>query len=223
MSEAGQLVRALKASGIVESEIAEAVGVSQPSVNDWVNKDASPNSKNMDKLRAFARSKGIKLDGGIRFIDPSSLSPEIKEIDTRLGAGGGGIPSIHNEEAYREASWNMPADFLRAELKISPRKALIAEIVGDSGYDPSNPHAPGSLHPGDRVIVDTDDRQPSPPGPFAVYDGMGLVVKHVDVVRDTDPLMLRLSSRNPSYLPYDVSESEGFFVIGRVKGRISRL
>ena len=100
--------------------------------------------------------------------------------------------------------------------------AWIVEVAGDSGYDPHNPHAPGSVFPGDRVIIDTADRRPSPPGPFAVFDGIGLVVKLVEVVPQTDPVRLRLSSRNPSYQPYEVIEGEAH-IIGRVRGRISAM
>ncbi|MDI6029531.1 S24 family peptidase [Corticibacterium sp. UT-5YL-CI-8] len=223
MSKAADIVRALKKKGVTQIRIASELGVSQPSVNDWVNKGAVPSSENMDLLRQLAKREGIQVDDGFTIVRSDSDSAPVREVDAKLGAGGGGIPSIHNDDAFRAAEWSMPIAFLRSELKITPSKALVAEIVGNSGYDPERPNAPGSLHPGDRVIIDTDDKQPSPPGHFAVYDGLGFVIKQVDVVRDTDPLRLRLTSQNPAYAPYEVSEDEGFFIVGRVKGRISRM
>lgn len=127
-----------------------------------------------------------------------------------------------DEDAFREDQWAMPASFLDAELRVKPNRAIVAEVVGDSGYNPEAAHAPGSLFPGDRVIIDTFDRRPSPPGPFAVYDGSGLVIKLVEHVAGTDPARYRLSSRNPIYPAYEVLEEETV-IIGRVKGRISRL
>lgn len=120
------------------------------------------------------------------------------------------------------AEWGIPAEFLRGELHVEPGKAWITEVYGDSMYDPVHPGAPGSLCPGDRVIVDTGDVRPSPPGPFALWDGTGLVVKMVEVIPGTDPVRLRLSSRNPSYGSYEVTEDEAR-IIGRVRGRFSAL
>jgi len=155
----------------------------------------------------------------------------IPEIDLRAGAGAGGVElvsSLATENGYSISAdairdrWSMPESFTRGELRMPPGGAYVTEVYGDSGYDPSNPHAPGSVHAGDRVIIDTSDRRPSPPGLFAVYDGMGLVLKLVEIVRGSEPAKIRLSSRNPSYSAYEAVEGEAV-IIGRVRGRISAL
>jgi hypothetical protein len=177
-----------------------------------------------DELRQYTEVKrpihGISRQKGL-----------ISEIEARAGAGGGGLVDFVNvaddfgnqisAEIVRD-HWQIPDSFLRGELRMEASKALIIEITGDSGYDPSDPHAPGSLMPGDRVIVDARDTKPSPPGPFLVYDGVGLVVKLCDPIHASDPPRIRLSSRNPLYPPYEVSASEGH-IVGRVKGRISAM
>lgn len=156
----------------------------------------------------------------------------VKELDTRAGAGGGGIVDLINvtDEAGNQISgevvkdiWRIPESYLRGELRVEASKALIVEVSGDSGYDPANPHAPGSIFPGDRVIVDARDRRPSPPGPFLVYDGTGLVVKLCEPVHGSDPPRIRLVSRNPSYKEYEVALDEGHAIVGRVRGRISAM
>jgi transcriptional regulator with XRE-family HTH domain len=166
--------------------------------------------------------------------DPPSMksSTRVREVDVKLGAGGGGLEFLTNNhtqngvtfgvDVVKDDAWVIPTSFLQWELKIKPDAAWIAEIYGDSGFDPSNPNAPGSLFPGDRVVIDTADRNPSPPGPFAVYDGNGLVVKLIELIFGSDPLRISLSSRNPLYRTYDATVDE-VRIIGRVKGRITSM
>lgn len=156
----------------------------------------------------------------------------VRELDSKAGAGGGGLIHLVNvtDDGGNQISaevvkdyWRIPESYLRGELRIDAEKAVIIEINGDSGYDPSNPHAPGSIFPGDRVIVDARDTKPSPPGPFLVYDGTGLVVKLCEPVHGSDPPAIRLLSRNPAYTPYVIAMDDGHLIVGRVRGRISAM
>lgn len=159
---------------------------------------------------------------------PELGDPRIRELDFRFGGGGAGMDAytkrdnelVVSEESIR-SEWTIPETYMRGQLRVDPRRAWIVEVYGDSMYDPANPNAPGSLFPGDRVIIDTGDQRPSPPGPFAVYDGVGMVIKLVEVLA-SEPSKVRLSSRNPSYSPYDVTSDEAR-IIGRVRGRISAM
>lgn len=165
--------------------------------------------------------------------DPSKpdSSRAVFELDVRAGAGSSGVDAFV-ENVTRNgvtvskdvvgARWSIPTDYLSGELRIRSGSAWIIEVFGDSGYAPANPGAPGSLFPGDRVIIDTSDTRPSPPGAFAVHDGVGLVIKQVEVLAGTDPVRLRLTSRNAAYEPYEVTVEEAR-IIGRVRGRISAM
>lgn len=168
-------------------------------------------------------------EGSLRLVEAKQSSTTVNEMDVRAGAGSGGILEAIEYTDDTGASlardavlgqWEMPDYFLRGDLRIEPSKAIIMEVFGDSGYDPSNSNAPGSIYPGDRVIVDTNDKRPSPPGAFAVFDGIGIVVKLVEPIYGSDPPRVRLSSRNPTYSPYEVTLEEGH-IIGRVRGRIT--
>ncbi|NGO63919.1 hypothetical protein G6N76_09545 [Rhizobium daejeonense] len=213
------------------TKAAKVVGVSQPTYRAWTLGGEIKGDNLMSLLEA-AEAHGIIKAENVRLIGGNTNTVALRELDTRAGAGGGGVDSsalvsIDNgvsiqEDAFRDGVWEMPSAFLNYELKVSASGAIVAEVVGDSGYDPENSNAPGSLLPGDRVIIDSRDIRPSPPGPFAVFDGLGLVIKLVEVVRNSDPPRLRLSSRNPSYPPYEVTTEEAH-IIGRVKGRITRM
>lgn len=152
----------------------------------------------------------------------------IPEIETRAGAGGGGVhlsvaddATLHIGADAIKAWWEIPDSYL-SELKVRRPTARVIEVTGDSMYDPAYPGAPGSIFPGDRLIIDTNDRRPSPPGPFAVWDGVGVVVKMVEVIPGTEPVRIRMISRNPRYSAYDATEDEAF-IIGRVRAKISVL
>ncbi|MFC5385156.1 hypothetical protein ACFPLB_04150 [Aquamicrobium segne] len=156
----------------------------------------------------------------------------VRELDSKAGAGGGGVFELINttDNGGNQISaevikdyWRIPSSYLRGELRLEASSAVIIEVTGDSGYDPQNPHAPGSIFPGDRVIIDIGDTKPSPPGPFLIYDGTGLVVKLCEHIHDSDPPAIRLLSRNPIYTPYTIALDDGHVIIGRVKGRISAM
>jgi phage repressor protein C with HTH and peptisase S24 domain len=70
------------------------------------------------------------------------------------------------------------------------------------------------LLPGDRILVNHADVNPSPPGIFALWDGYGLVVKKVQRVHGTDRLLL--ISENTTYPPYEVLMDE-ITIVGRVR------
>lgn len=127
---------------------------------------------------------------------------EIPEYDVRLSAGGGTLV----EGDRRKGSWRFPTDYVSRELRAHARGLSIVEVIGDS-MEPK-------LLPGDRIAVDHSDTNPTPPGIFALWDGFGLVVKHVQRVHGTNKVLL--VSENTMYPPYEVLIDE-IKVIGRIK------
>lgn len=164
--------------------------------------------------------------------DGTGHKDTVRELDARAGAGGGGLIDVVNvtDQGGNQISaeiikdhWRIPESYLRGELRLDAAKALIIEVTGDSGYDPTNPHAPGSVFPGDRVIIDARDTRPTPPGPFLVYDGTGFVIKLCEPVHGSEPPAIRLLSRNPLYSPYTITVDDAHAIVGRVRGRISAM
>jgi phage repressor protein C with HTH and peptisase S24 domain len=127
---------------------------------------------------------------------------EIPEYDVRLSAGGGTLI----ESDRRKGSWRFPTDYVSRELRAHARGLSIVEVIGDS-MEPR-------LLPGDRIAVDHSDTNPTPPGIFALWDGFGLVVKHVQRIHGTAKVLL--VSENPMYPPYEVLIDE-IKIIGRIK------
>ena len=138
---------------------------------------------------------------------PGQLDPraQIAFVDITASAGGGAM----NEPGASDPTQNLaiPTAMLR-KITTSPSSELrIITISGDS-------MAPVLEH-GDIVMVDCAQTRPSPPGIFIVDDGIGLVAKRVDLIPNTTPQMLRLTSENNLYTNYQRRIDE-VQIIGRV-------
>ncbi len=140
----------------------------------------------------------------------------IPEIDARAGAGGGGLATAGVQPGGDggtiaadniKGNWGLPEEYVRGELHVRPADAYIIEVRGDS-MSPT-------LLPGDRAMVDTGDRTPSPPGVFAVWDGFGVVAKRVEIVPNSDPVLLKIKSDNSNHDDYERTIDE-VSVIGRI-------
>lgn len=140
----------------------------------------------------------------------------IPEIDVRAGMGAGGEALLDHQPngdgGYSETEkitglWEFPPDYLRQELRIGNGAARIIPVQGDS-MEPT-------LLTGDRVMVHLEDRFPSPPGVFALWDGFGVVVKRLEFVPNSDPPRITISSDNPRHGRYERTAEE-VNIIGRV-------
>ena len=110
-----------------------------------------------------------------------------------LKGGDGGVPPGLAEDA--------------AVLLGLDERVVVVNVVGDS-------MAP-TLNPTDRILVDTADRFPSPPGMFVIWDGLGLVVRRVEYIAHSAPAVLRISSDNGRYASYECSLDQA-----QIRGRV---
>lgn len=115
----------------------------------------------------------------------------IIELDVRAMGGPGAMSDNDNHEDVL-ASWTMPKEIINAHTTAPKERIRIIQVVGDSMIP--------DFMPGDRVMVDTEDRLPSPPGVFVVWDGLGLVIKRLEFIDDHDDgPMVEMISRNDEY------------------------
>jgi transcriptional regulator with XRE-family HTH domain len=123
---------------------------------------------------------------------------QVPELDTRAGLGGGGVPSreVRKEgkhaDPVKSEGWLFPPSFVREQLHSSAARLLVLDTSGDS-------MAPTILS-GERVIVDTGHKTPTPDGLYAVRDTFGaIVVKRLQVMRGTKPARVKIISDNPNH------------------------
>ena len=214
---------------MTQAEMADAIDVSAQAVSGWERGEDDPTLKNREAISSLT---GVPLDylviderraSSSRFKRPTSSNVVAPEIDVRAGAGPGGITVLdlqqndsgeYNEVDSVKAQWGIPARYVREELRTKPDDIRLVEVLGDSMHP--------TLNAGDRVMIDTGHKAPSPPGVYAVWDGYGVVVKRVEFVPLSDPPKVRLISDNKSHREYEVTLEEAN-IIGRIVARVSTM
>jgi phage repressor protein C with HTH and peptisase S24 domain len=126
----------------------------------------------------------------------------IDEVESGAGAG--------HRRAKIIGTWSIPATVVRYHTSAPEAALKIIRIVGDS-MEPD-------YRAGERVMVDTADRLPSPSGVFAVWDGFSEIVKRLELVPYSDPPLVKVMSVNPAYAPRELRLDE-MVIHGRVIGK----
>jgi len=232
----GPRIAALRVErGISQTELAEAVDMTQQGIQSI----EAGGVKRPGKLREIARvlrttedylltNKGAKNVGDDNNSDPTDFDgdsrPEdgIIELDVRAGMGGGGTMEgreVRHDGQYADPvkgeAWRFPSRFVREELRTTENRIVILETSGDS-------MAPTILS-GDRVIVDTGHRIPSPDGIYAIRDMFGsIVVKRLQVLRSGDPPRMKVISDNENHPDEEVGVDQ-IGIVGRVLWSLKRL
>ncbi|HAU29827.1 MAG TPA: hypothetical protein DCW68_06955 [Rhodospirillaceae bacterium] len=143
---------------------------------------------------------------------PQHNSSAVIEYDVQASAGGGAF--VDHEHAIGE--WCFPQRYLH-NITNSPKAALsVISMVGDS-MEPT-------LHPGCKLLIDHQQRIPTPPGLFVLWDGMGTVCKRLHFAHDRKgkPISLVVKSDNPAYPPYECDLGE-VSIVGRVIAAINQV
>ena len=71
------------------------------------------------------------------------------------------------------------------------------------------------LEDGDMILIDLNDTQPSPPGIFVLFDGVGLMTKSVELIPHSTAGQVRIAPANPHYSAYQRSYDD-IRIVGRV-------
>jgi len=139
---------------------------------------------------------------------------QVPELDTRAGLGGGGLPAREvrkngsHADPLKSEGWLFPASFVREQLHTSPGRLLVLETNGDS-------MAP-TIVSGERVIVDTGHKTPTPDGLYAIRDTFEcIVVKRLQVLRAARPARVKIISDNPNHPSEETSLAE-LEIVGKV-------
>jgi len=137
---------------------------------------------------------------------------DIPEFDVAAAVGQGDLSTEADENEKLKATdhWLLPRRYLAA-FSEKPEALAIIKVAGDS-MDPE-------YKAGERVLIDRSHILPSPPGIYLIWDGLGLVLKRIEViVGSSDPLMLRISCINHAYSTYECALPE-ININGRVVGK----
>jgi len=135
----------------------------------------------------------------------------VTEIDVRASAGPGAINDGLEES---KETWLLPDPIIRHEFRARAMDLHIVTIDGD----PMEP----LLSSGDRILIDTSQRVPVPPGIFVIWDGLGIVAKRIEHIPHSEPPKIVIKSVNPEYQTYE-RDGDEVNIIGRVIWAAKRL
>lgn len=213
-------IRELRLSaGLSQEELAERAGTKKAQISKL---ETGERRLTQDWMTRIARPLGVEpaeliaAKGRVAAPDTKKGDGErtlaVLEVDVRVTGGSGG--AAHLDMADRSepviAEWRLPSDMLRSQTTAPPEGLRIIRVIGDS-------MAP-MFNPGEKVLVDTGDRLPTPPGIFVVWDGFGLVIKRVEMIANSEPAMMRLKSVNVEYESYERPMDDAT-INGRVIGK----
>lgn len=196
-------------------QVSEEAGLGLTYVRDILEgRSRNPTSTRLEKIAAVLGCTEADLKAGLAEGAPTSDMPPVSQagfpsylpvatLDVRAGAGGGGII----DGAYLGAPRYFEEGFITRELRASPQDLCVVEVEGQS-MEPL-------LRSGDTVLVDRRKQNVAMEGVFVLFDGDGVVCKWVQRVHGSEPPMLRLTSENSRFPPYDV-EAERCQMLGRV-------
>jgi phage repressor protein C with HTH and peptisase S24 domain len=147
--------------------------------------------------------------------EPLGPSPgQVPELDTRAGLGGGGTPAHEVRKDGRHADpvksegWLFPAAFVREQLHAAPGRLLVLDTTGDSMVP--------TIASGERVVVDTGHKTPTPDGLYAIRDTFDfIVVKRLQLLRSARPIRVKIISDNTNHPSEEVPLSE-LEIVGKV-------
>ena len=117
----------------------------------------------------------------------------VEVLPSFAGMGGGGTGEGDLATALISRA------LIEDELRARPSDLLLIDVRGDS-MEPDFKH-------GDQILIDRRDRDPRQPGPFALFDGDGYVIKLVERVPGRRGYY-RVFSANSRYSEYEIEEEE---------------
>lgn len=197
METADDIKTALRRLGVPHEEIAAAIGKDRTvatKIFSAANRRIQANeiAPLAELVRKYEEERGEASPVSARV----KSYVEVEVLPTYAGMGGGGTGDDDAPVAL------LPRDLVEDDLRARPSDLLVINVRGNS-------MEPIFLH-GDQIVIDKRDKNPVQPGPFALWDGDGYVVKNVE----KRAKRLRVFSANPIYsdAEYDSSEVE---IMGR--------
>lgn len=151
-------------------------------------------------------------------IQAGRLGPgEVPERNVIAGLGQGGQAEeirVNGDvlDGVRDV-WRVPVPYLHTELRAREGEVDFIAVDGDSMVP--------TLLPGDRVMINRSQKAPSPDGLYAIFDGIGISVKRLEIIKGSSPLKLRIISDNPHHKTDEIAVSD-LHVVGRVICRVTR-
>jgi transcriptional regulator with XRE-family HTH domain len=138
-------------------------------------------------------------------------SEQVPELASRSGADSVKFPKRkdgRHVDRISSEGWFFPSSFVRKQLQASAKHLLVVEAEGDS-------IAP-TIMPGEKVIIDTAHKTPSPDGLYAIRDAFdNVIIRRLQLLRAAHSSRVKLISDNSKHAAEEVALSE-VEIVGKV-------
>jgi transcriptional regulator with XRE-family HTH domain len=206
---------AREARGMSRSELVKRSGVSKQQLSRLEN---GLIRLRLDHLKPFASALGYSPDQILlwgRYPGTSEAqiqgeakgaSEHVPELASRSEAGVDYSKLSRRREGQhveriKAEDWAFPASFITSRLQASAKNLLVIEAEGDA-------MAP-TIMSGDKVIVDSGHKTPSPDGLYAIRDSFeNVIVRRLQVLRAAQPSRVKVISDNPKHAAEELALSE---------------
>jgi transcriptional regulator with XRE-family HTH domain len=199
-----------EARGMSRTELVKRSGISKQQLSRLEN---GLIRLRLDHLKPFANALGYSPEqillwgrypgtGEDQFqgeVPPASV--QVFELASRSRSEDHARLKKRKEGSYTDRveaeSWVFPASFLREQLHTTAKQLLVVQVEGDS-------MAP-TIVSGEKVIVDTSHKTPSPDGVYAIRDSFdNVIVRRLQLLRASQPPRVKVISDNPRHAAEEV-------------------
>lgn len=210
----GRLRARIRQLGMTAADVAALAEVNRSFIYDIIRaRSGRPSLERLERVATVLKVDSDWLLHGVGHIEgraPFADRPDdefiaIAHAAARPSMGGG---AIVEDESRPGRDYHFRRSWIRDKLRAAPSMLRVLQVEGDSMLP--------TLEDGDTVLVDMNQRTPTPPGVFVLHDGMGLVAKRLEHIPMSDPPRLRIISDNPHYTPYECMAEE-VNVVGRIR------
>lgn len=198
--EAVEIFEKLDELGLRQRDLARVLGIEENKVSKTKIGERQFKAGEVLKAREWLTNMERQRAAGVRLQLPDLPDApldlayvDVAVLPSYAGAGGGG--SGEGDLAVAK----LPRRLIEEELRGQPADFELIDIRGDSAE-------PDFFH-GDQILIDKRDRNPRQPGPFAIWDEDGYVLKLVERM-PAKRGWYRIFSANPRYSSYEIEETE---------------
>ena len=209
------LHHAREARGLSRSELVKRSGVSKQQLSRLEN---GLIRLRLDHLKRFANALGYSPDQILlwgRYPGTSEAqiqgeargaSEHVPELASRSEAGSDYSKLRKRKEGQhvervKAEDWAFPASFVTRQLQASAKNLLVIEAEGDA-------MAP-TIMSGEKVIVDTGHKTPSPDGLYAIRDPFeNVIIRRLQLLRAAQPSRVKIISDNPKHAAEELELSD---------------
>jgi phage repressor protein C with HTH and peptisase S24 domain len=187
--------------GLGQAEFADLLGVSKTSQFYYESGERSPDGEYFCKAHLHQVDTHYVITGQrVGVIDDEFVVIPRHDVTASAGAGVTNEHELQVKGLCFRRSWLTKRNLQAGNLRV-------IDISGDS--------MAGKLSDGDQVLIDMSQTTPKSGFAYVLRQGSELLVKYVQLRPDG---VLRVTSENQAYEPYDIdlSKTEDVLVLGRV-------